>query len=45
MTDFLLKPKIDFAFKESMMAEKARMGFLSAILKIPPNGIKETITL
>ncbi len=32
MTDFLMKPKIDFAFKEIMMNEQARTGFLSAML-------------
>jgi len=42
MTDFLMKPKIDFAFKEIMMDEKVRIGFLSAILKINPADIKET---
>ncbi len=42
MTDFLMKPKIDFAFKEIMMDEKARIGFLSAVLKIKPEEIKET---
>lgn len=39
---FLMKPKIDFAFKEIMANEKARIGFLSAILKIAPTDIKET---
>ncbi|MCI8860552.1 MAG: hypothetical protein HFI71_13745 [Lachnospiraceae bacterium] len=42
MTDFLMKSKIDFAFKEIMMDEKARIGFLSAVLKIKPEEIKET---
>lgn len=42
MTDFLMKPKIDFAFKEIMANENARLGFLSAILKLNPNDIKET---
>ena len=37
-----MKPKIDFAFKEIMMNEKARIGFLSAILNIDPEDIKET---
>ncbi len=41
MADFLMKPKIDFAFKEIMMDEKARIGFLSAVLKIKPEEIKE----
>ena len=42
MDNFLMKPKIDFAFKEIMMNEKARIGFLSAILNIEPEDIKET---
>ena len=29
MDIFLMKPKIDFAFKEIMTDEKARVGFLS----------------
>ena len=37
-----MKPKIDFAFKEIMTDEKARTGFLSAVLKINPEDIKET---
>ena len=36
MDDFLMKPKIDFAFKEIMEDEKARTGFLSAVLGIAP---------
>lgn len=39
---FLMKPKIDYAFKEIMMDEQARMGFLSAVLKLDPSEIKET---
>ena len=42
MLDFLMKPKIDFAFKEIMADEMTRIGFLSAILKLHPNEIKET---
>ena len=42
MSDFLMKPKVDFAFKEIMMNENARIGFLSAILKLNPKEIKET---
>ena len=42
MTDFLMKPKIDFAFKEIMMDEPARIGFLSAILKLNPSEIRNT---
>ncbi len=42
MCNFLMKPKIDFAFKEIMVNEKARIGFLSAVLQIDPSSIKET---
>ncbi len=42
MTDFLMKPKIDFAFKEIMMNEQARIGFLSAMLGLDPSDIRET---
>jgi predicted transposase/invertase (TIGR01784 family) len=42
MEEFLMKPKIDFAFKEIMMDEMARIGFLSAVLGIKPEDIKET---
>ena len=42
MDNFLMKPKVDFAFKEIMANEKARIGFLSAVLKIRPEEIKET---
>ena len=36
MQEFLMKSKIDFAFKEIMTDEKARTGFLAAVLKINP---------
>lgn len=42
MEEFLMKPKVDVAFKEIMEDEKARTGFLSAVLKIRPEDIKET---
>ena len=42
MDDFLMRPKVDFAFKEIMTDERARIGFLSAVLKIRPEDIKET---
>lgn len=42
MDEFLMKPKVDFAFKEIMEDEKARVGFLSAILKLDPSEIRET---
>ncbi len=37
-----MKPKIDFAFKEIMENEKARAGFLSAVLGLKPDNIKQT---
>ncbi len=40
--EFLMKPKIDFAFKELMMNDKARLGFISAVLGIDPADIKGT---
>jgi predicted transposase/invertase (TIGR01784 family) len=45
MAKFLMKPKVDYAFKEIMMDEKARIGFLSAMLKLNPEEIKETQVL
>ncbi len=45
MAEFLMKPKIDFAFKEIMTDKKARIGFLSAMLKLNPEDIKETTLL
>ncbi len=45
MSDFLMKPKIDFAFKEIMADEIARIGFLSAVLKLDPKDIKKTSLL
>lgn len=42
MSDFLMKPKVDFAFKEIMSNEKARIGFLASIFHIKPETIKET---
>lgn len=45
MEEFLMKPKVDIAFKEIMEDKKARIGFLSAVLKIRPENIKETSIL
>lgn len=42
MDDFIMKPKVDFAFKELMTNEKVRKGFLAAFLKLNPNDIKST---
>lgn len=43
--DFLMEPKIDFAFKEIMRNEQARTGFLSAVLKLNSSDIRQTILL
>ena len=42
MADFLMRPKIDYAFKEIMMDEQARIGFLSAVLKLNPEDVRKT---
>lgn len=42
MDEFLMKPKIDFAFKEIMENNGARTGFLAAVLKVNPKDIRET---
>lgn len=41
--DFIMSPKVDFAFKEIMFNDKVRKGFLSAVLGIPVNKIKKTV--
>ena len=38
--DFIMLPKVDFAFKELMMNEKVRIGFLSAVLNINVTDIR-----
>ena len=40
--DFIMKPKVDFCFKEIMQNPDVRKGFISAILGISPDEIKET---
>ncbi len=45
MSEFLMKPRIDFTFKELMANENVRIGFLSAVLNIKPEDIKETTIL
>ncbi len=42
MENFLMKPKIDFAFKEIMEDDVARTGFLAAVLHLNPTDIRET---
>ncbi len=43
--DFIMSPKNDFAFKEIMVNEKVRKGFLSAVFDIPDTDVKTTIML
>ncbi len=43
--DFIMSPKVDFAFKELMRDETVRKGFLSAVLSIKDTEIKETVLL
>ncbi len=40
--DFIMKPKIDFCFKELMQDPYVRKGFISAILDLPPENILNT---
>ncbi|MBR4320485.1 MAG: Rpn family recombination-promoting nuclease/putative transposase [Oscillospiraceae bacterium] len=39
--NFLMQPKVDFAFKEIMMDDDALKGFLSAVLNINPEHIRK----
>ncbi len=41
-TDFIMKPKIDFCFKELMSDKKVRQGFISALLHISPEEVADT---
>lgn len=43
--DFIMKPKVDFCFKELMEDAEVRKGFLAALLGMPPEEILETILL
>ena len=40
-----MKPKVDFAFKELMQDSDVRNGFLSAVLDIDPQDIRQTTIL
>lgn len=41
--DFMMSPKVDFAFKELMTDADVRKGFLSAVLNISPKEIQHTV--
>lgn len=43
--DFIMSPKVDFAFKELMTNDLVRKGFLSAVLNIKDTSIKSTVML
>ena len=43
--NFIMSPKVDFAFKELMRDETVRKGFLSAVLGIKDTEIKKTVLL
>ncbi|MCI9132652.1 MAG: Rpn family recombination-promoting nuclease/putative transposase [Lachnospiraceae bacterium] len=43
--EFIMKPKVDFCFKELMEDEEVRRGFISAILNVRPEEIGETTLL
>ena len=45
MDDFIMSPKIDFAFKELMRNDYVRKGFLSAVLNIKDTLINSTVLL
>jgi len=40
--EFIMKPKVDFCFKELMADEEVRRGFISAILGMKPEEILHT---
>ena len=42
---FLMKPKVDFCFKELMEDAEVRKGFISALLGIEPEEIESTVLL
>ena len=43
--EFIMKPKVDFCFKELMEDAEVRRGFTAAVLHIPPEEIAETVLL
>ena len=43
--DFIMKPSVDWCFKELMRNPKTRKGFIAVLLQIQPEEIGETILL
>lgn len=43
--DFIMKPKVDFCFKELMDDAEVRRGFIAAFLGISPEEIQETLLI
>ena len=42
---FIMRPKVDFCFKELMEEAEVRRGFIAAVMHIPPEEIVETTLL
>ncbi len=43
--EFIMKPKVDFCFKELMTDDEVRRGFIAAVLGLSPEKIKNTVLL
>ncbi|MCC8104325.1 MAG: Rpn family recombination-promoting nuclease/putative transposase [Clostridiales bacterium] len=43
--NYIMRPTVDYCFKELMSNPKVRQGFVAALLKVPPNTVKETSLL
>ena len=43
--DYIMKPKVDFAFKELMSDETVRTGFLASVLAVPAGNIRSAVIL
>lgn len=43
--DFIMKPSVDWCFKELMRNPKTRKGFIAVLLQVKPEEIDETILL
>ena len=43
--DYIMKPKVDFAFKELMADKIVRIGFIAAVLAVPAGNIRSAVIL
>lgn len=41
--EFIMKPKVDFCFRELMADAKVRQGFIGALLGVDPEEVRETM--